>query len=161
MPVQGRQAMRGPACALSSERQSALGEQMSDAPLVPPHPGFVRLSPVPYTFTGRLILRPINGAVDLLWAGSDDPQSIQCAALQMLIEHAWRLHLIPGQYRLPPRPIEIRDGLAPPVGSTRRRGTPTGPRTYWLARLPRGNYVVQERADGGSELSAGLMGTRC
>jgi hypothetical protein len=96
----------------------------------------------------------------LAWAGGvdDDPIAVQCAALQMLIEHVWRLKLVPGEYRLLPQPIEIRDGQAPPVGSNRLRGTLVGPRLWWLCRLPPGNYKISPRLDGGSELAAGING---
>jgi hypothetical protein len=36
------------------------------------------LSPTPDAFAGKLILKPVNGAVDLLWADNEDPLTIQC-----------------------------------------------------------------------------------
>ena len=38
------------------------------------------LSPTPDAFAGKLILKPVNGAVDLLWADNEDPLTIQCFA---------------------------------------------------------------------------------
>jgi len=49
----------------------------------------LRFQPVPYTLHGKLILKPVDGATDLLWTGADNPQAAQCPALRALIDHCW------------------------------------------------------------------------
>jgi hypothetical protein len=75
---------------------------------VPACPKFARLAPIPYTFSGNLLLRPVDDCgVDLLWIGDGDLQLAQCAALQALIDYAWfRSKLVPGNPTPPAYPIE-------------------------------------------------------
>jgi hypothetical protein len=64
----------------SSTKASKGGFSMSN---VPACPKFVRLAPTPYTFSGNLLLRPVDGCgVDLLSIGNGDLQLARCAALQ-------------------------------------------------------------------------------
>jgi hypothetical protein len=37
-------------------------------------PQFLRFQAVPYTLHGKLILKPVDGAIDLSWTGADDPR---------------------------------------------------------------------------------------
>jgi hypothetical protein len=132
-------------------------DDLQFAILDPPPRYFIRLNPPPTVSTGRLLLREVNGCgVDLLWSGSDDPVQVQDAALQTLVNHVWKMRLVPGKYKTwpPPSPIEIRPGPAAPFGSkVLRSAANNGPKLWWLCRLPPGNYRIEQRQDGGSELT--------
>jgi len=69
----------------------------------------LRFQPVPYTLHGKLILKPVDGATDLLWTGADNPQAAQCPALRALIDHCWFKFRLVGNLHPLAILIEVRE----------------------------------------------------
>ena len=91
-----------------------------------------------WVFSGVLSIQVCDKSdgLDLLWSGADLP--VLCNPdLRKLIALSWkRLELLTGRRLSKPWPIAVTNRL----------------RTWWLARLVAGDYLVESGGDGRSEL---------